>query len=180
MAIKKKAKEEKTKASKNNRGRVSRAERIERKLKRIEGTPVKIKDITYTVKVHAICPVEIPGYIQQRDDKGVIIRHKKSNGGSRTRLSSFSNHQVIEIYGNVKEPGSVTVMKQIEIRSVTGKLVSNNDGIIIISNNGEESLINTNTPGITVEMFADEESTGVSNRGKKKKKEKYEDDDGDL
>ena len=184
----------KEKKVRNTANRLTRADKIGKRLKNINHkTSFKAKSALFTFRVLARQAVEIGGFIVSEHTDSVLFRHKRSNAAKRMVVSRFSHADLIELYGAPGEVSSVTVMRDVLVREVVGKLVEDKHGVMTIQTASGETVKIFQHSGVRIEVSADDESNeeggkkskkskkaDKAEKPKKKKSKKSDDDDDDL
>lgn len=142
--------------------------RIAKKSASISTNKVKPSDLPHDIIIEAVQAVELIGYIADRNDNSVTIRHKKGHGSSSQLVSTFGQNQIISVLGNAGEHGSVLALIPTPVRVYQGfTLKFSGDTIIATSIETSEVIhINTRVPGHTVRCTVNETAAA-------KKYEKY-------
>lgn len=184
---------EKAKAPARTNRKVSRAEKVARRLNGISAkTPFKLKNAIFTVEAIAKVPQSIQGYIVSRDADTIVFRHKRSNASKKMVVTIFPVADVLELFGNEGEVSELTVMRETPIRKAQGT-VSCSGNAVTVKTTGGESVTFYRSSSVVVNIYAeDEEGSTPSARGPKKadtkvvdiktkkKKRAVDDDDGEL
>lgn len=195
MAKEKKVKE--GKKPRNTANRLSRADKLSKRLKNISAkTGFKLKSALFTVTVYARQAVEIGGFLIQDSGDTVVLRHKRSSAAQRMVVSRFHRSEVIEVFGAVGEVSSVTVNREVAIREIKGaKLIEDSKGILTIQTASGETVKLYQHEGVRITATAEDDSAAEGggkkskkskdakpekSGKKKKKKAKDEDEDDDL
>lgn len=162
----------------------ARSDKASKRLRGVKsGTGLKLSKAIHTVNVYAKVPVVISGFLVSRSANFVVFRHRKSSGSKKTRITTFPRNVVIEVFGNVGEPGQITVWKKNLINTLKGHVtLSEKQGAIRITDLvNEEPTVIYLSDHIEVDVFADEEEKAqrLPKRKKGAKKSKAEDEDDD-
>ena len=137
-----------------------RSDKARKRLRGVNaGTGLKLGKAIHTVHVYARVPVVIPGFLVSRDANFIVFRHRKSSGSKKTRITTFPRNVVIEVFGNVGEPGQVTVWKKHLINSLKGyvKLNSEMGALRVTDILTEEPSVIYLSDSIDIDIYADEE-----------------------
>lgn len=197
MAKKEKDVKKKDKGSKevkvSKRGgakRLSRSDKIAKRMRNISAkSSVKVSGAKFTVEVFHRQPVELHGYIVEQGTDYVIFRHKKTNASKRMVLTRFANKDIIELFGKPGELAALTVLRDVKIREIEGKISNEKNGIVVVTTpSGETVTLFPNEHVTTVISLDEEKASGSSGsskkdksekKGKKAKKKPVDDDDDD-
>lgn len=163
----------KAKAKRSTANRLTRADRLMKRLRNIEAASgFKVKGAQYTVQVFARAPVEIPGYLIEENNNYVALRHKRTNASKRTVVSRFNLQDVVEVFGAVGEVSSVTVMREELVREVVGSIISENANSIVIRTVSDETVKLIRNASTRIECVASDDELASGKKGKKAKAEK--------
>lgn len=170
------AKEKKPKGDKKNRNtanRLSRADKLSKRLKNISAkTGFKVKSALFTFTVYARQVVEIGGFLIQDSGDTVVLRHKRSSAAQRMVVSRFHRSEVVEVFGAVGEVSSVSVIREVPIREIKeAKLIEDSKGVMTIQTAGGETVKLYQHEGVRITAVADDDSAAEGG-GKKSKKDK--------
>lgn len=160
----------------------SRSEKAGKRLRGVKsGVGLKLTKAIHTVNVYAKTPVVVSGFLVSRDKNFVVFRHRKSNGSKKTRITTFPRNVVIEVFGNVGEPGQVTIWKKNLINTLKGyvTLSSKQGAVRIVDLVNEEPTVIYLSDHIDIDIFADEEEKAqrLPKRKKGAKQSKADDDE---
>lgn len=156
--------EKSTKKTNVVRGKVARATKLERKLNGTSAkTPFSLKTGLFTVTAFAQSPVEIPGYLVERNDTHTVFRHKATSASKKMVVSVFDNSKVLEQLGKVGEVGSVTVLQRKAFVTVIGTIKFDGGFVVVTTEDGEVSRFNTG-PDVEIKGL-DLEGSQASGRG---------------
>lgn len=147
--------------------RLTRTDRIARRLKTVEPTSAfKVKGAVFAIRIFAVTPEEIQGYILAQDEHSVTMRHKRTSASKRMVISRFPYNSILESFGSVGEISSVTVMRETIVREYSGSVVAESQNLLTIKTVDGET-VNINKLAARVELVADDEE-GKPAKGKKK------------
>lgn len=166
-------KEKKEKKARNTANRLTRSDKIAKRLKNISAkTSFKVKSAMFTFTVLARQVVEIGGYLVQETSESVVLRHKRTNASQRMVVSRFHRSEVVEVFGAVGEVSSVTVFREVPVREVVGKLIEDSKGVMTVQTAGGETVKLYQHEGVRITVSADDEAGSEKGEGKKSKKDK--------
>jgi hypothetical protein len=172
---KEKVKDKGAKKVRGTANRLSRADKMQKRLKGISAkTGFKAKSALFTFTVFAPQVVEIPGFIVSQQADSVLFRHKRTNASKRMLVSRFAGKDIIELYGNEGETSSITVMREVPVREVVGKLIEDKNGVMTIQTASGETVKIFQNSNVRVEVSVEDE-TEAGESGKKSKKDKKAD-----
>lgn len=173
MAKEKKEKGAKVKKTRGTANRLTRADKMQKRLKGISAkTGFKAKSAMFTFTVFAPQVVEIPGFIVSQQADSVLFRHKRTNASKRMLVSRFAAKDIIELYGNEGELSSITVMREAAVREVVGKLIEDKNGVMTIQTASGETVKIFSNNSVRVEVNVEDEAGAEGSSGKKSKKSK--------
>lgn len=152
--------------------------RIQKKSGSIGTSKVKPSDLPHDILIESVHAVELIGFITDRTDNSVTIRHKRGHGSSAQIVSTFGPNQTLAILGETGTHGSVIAQISAPVREYKGfkiKYVGNMIHATSIET-GEVIHINTNLPGYTVRPTVNETAAakkyGIAAPAKVKKGDK--------
>lgn len=161
------------------RGRTLAKDKIAKRMSRAGKSTVNVKTAVFTVEVIDDMNADtIEGIIVGQNPNVVNLRHKRSRGGQRMRVSSIPQSDVIAVYGDAGEAGSVIVRRPKVIHTCSGNITHEKGFMIVTSDvTGEVTRIPLGRPDIRINAFVDEDSTSKSTRGAKKRRAAKADDE---
>lgn len=176
--------------------RLSRTDKIAKRMRNISAkSSVKVSGAKFLVETFHRQPVELHGYIIEQGTDYVIFRHKKTNASKRMVLTRFANKDIIELFGKPGELAALTVLRDVKIRELEGKISNEKNGIVVVTTPSGETVTLFPNEHVTVVISLDEDKASggsskkdkAEGKGKKKGKGKpkdldddEEDDDDDL
>lgn len=174
MAKKEKVKGEKK--ARNTANRLTRADKIEKRLRGVSAkTSFKAKSAMFKFQVYRLTPVAVHGFILAENADSILLRHKRTNASKRMVVSRIAHSDIIELYGTVGETSSAMVVKEVQIHEVVGRLVEDKGGVMTIQTaSGETVKLYQNAQSRIEVSVEDEGGEGEASSGKKKKKDKGE------
>ncbi|QZE58204.1 hypothetical protein MPK70_gp328 [Erwinia phage pEa_SNUABM_33] len=134
------------------------ASRIAKKSGSISTSKVKPAELPHDILIETVQAVELIGFITDRTDNSVTIRHKKGHGSSAQIISTFGPNQILSILGDAGQHGSVTALVNAPVREYKGFTVKYVGAMIHATSveTGEVIHINTALPGFNVRPTVNE------------------------
>ena len=166
------------KATKSNSLVPTLAQRIAKKSGSISTSKVKPAELPHDILIESVHAVELIGFITDRTDNSVTIRHKRGHGSSAQVVSSFGPNQLLTVLGEAGSHGSVRAMVSAPIVELKGFTVKFDGDTIIATSveTGEVINVNTALPGHTVRCSVSESAAakkyGTAAPAKSKKADK--------
>ncbi|QZE58891.1 hypothetical protein pEaSNUABM28_00334 [Erwinia phage pEa_SNUABM_28] len=132
--------------------------RIAKKSGSIGTSKVKPSDLPHDIVMETVLPVELIGFITDRTENSVTIRHKKGHGSSAQIVSTFGPNQLLSVLGEAGSHGSVIALINAPVREYKGFNVKYKGSTLIATSveTGEVVEVNTALPGITVRATVNE------------------------
>lgn len=126
--------------------------RIAKKSGAISTTKIKPSEYPHDILIESVHAVELIGFITDRTENSVTIRHKRGSGSSAQVISTFGPNQTLSVLGEAGGHGSVIALINSPIREYKGFKVKYKGNFIIATSihTGEVIEINTALPGYTV------------------------------
>ena len=160
--------------------------RVERIAKRVKSdiTKLAIQKIPHTVIVSATQVCEVQGFLFDKTDTTLSLRHRARSGSSRQIVSSFDLSDVIELVGEVGGPAQVLVRQDVELRKLPGQYVTFKGNVIVAKDSKTSEVTEfRRTPYAKLSVVADDvksPKSGVSEKpagksGKSGKGSNFED-----
>lgn len=178
MAKDKSVKAKGDKKVRNTAGRLTRADKIAKRLRGVSlKAAIKPSKTNFTFKVYTKSNVDINGSIVSEHSDSILFLHKRTNASKRMVVSRIARRDLVELYGSVGEVSAATVIREVQIREVVGKLVEDKDGIMTIQTASGETVKLYENEGTRIEVSVEHESEAAP-AGKKSKKAKADKDDG--
>lgn len=156
------------------------AQRIAKKSGSIGTSKVKPSELPHDILIESVHAVELVGFITDRTETSVTIRHKRGHGSSAQIVSTFGMNQVLSVLGEAGSHGSVTALISAPVREYKGFKVKYIGAMIQATSveTGEVIHINTALPGHTVRPTVNETAAakkyGTPAPAKADKKDKSE------
>ena len=169
-----------SKVAKNSSLVPTLAQRIAKKSGSIGTSKVKPSELPHDILIESVHAVELIGFITDRTENSVTIRHKRGFGSSAQIVSTFGPNQILSVLGEAGTHGSVTALISAPIREYKGFKVKFVGTMIHATSveTGEVVQINTALPGYTVRPTVNETAAakkyGTPAPAKAAKKDKAE------
>lgn len=146
------------KASKNTNLTPTLVSRIAKKSGSISTSKVKSSDLPHDIVIEALQAVEIIGFITDRTENSVTIRHKRGFGSSAQIVSTFGPNQILSVLGEAGSHGAVVANIIAPVREYKGFKVKYVGNMIHATSveTGEVIHINTALPGFNVRPTVNE------------------------
>lgn len=154
------------------------ASRIAKKSGSISTSKVKPADLPHDILIETVQAVELIGFITDRTENSVTIRHKKGHGSASQIVSTFGPNQILAVLGEAGQHGSVTALINAPVREYKGFNVKYVGAMIHATSveTGEVVHINTALSGFTVRATVNENAAakkyGIAAPAKAKKADK--------
>lgn len=134
------------------------ASRIAKKSGSISTSKVKPADLPHDILIETVQAVELIGFITDRTENSVTIRHKKGHGSASQIISTFGPNQILAVLGEAGQHGSVTALINSPVREYKGFTVKYVGSMIHATSveTGEVIHVNTALPGFTVRPTVNE------------------------
>lgn len=132
--------------------------RIAKKSGSIGTSKVKPSDLPHDVVIETVQAVELMGFITDRTENSVTIRHKRGHGSSAQIVSTFGPNQLLSVLGEAGGHGSVIALINAPVREYKGFNVKFKGTTIVATSveTGEQVEVNTNLQGFTVRATVNE------------------------
>ena len=178
MAKEKSGKVKEGKKVRNTAGRLTRADKI---AKRLRGVSLKVSikpaKTQFTFRVFAKSNVDINGSIVSEHSDSILFLHKRTNASKRMVVSRIARRDLVELFGSVGEMSSATVFREVQIREIVGKLIEDKDGVMTIQTASGETVKLYENADTRIEVSVEHEVEAAP-AGKKSKKDKGDKADG--
>ena len=147
-----------SKAQKNTNLTPTLTSRIAKKSGSIGTSKVKPSELPHDILIESVHAVELIGFITDRTENSVTIRHKKGHGSASQIVSTFGLNQILSVLGEAGSHGSVTALVASPVREYKGFKVKYVGAMIHATavETGEVIHINTALPGHTVRATVNE------------------------
>lgn len=132
--------------------------RIAKKSGSISTSKVKPADLPHDILIETVQAVELIGFITDRTENSVTIRHKRGHGSSAQIVSTFGPNQILSVLGEAGSHGSVIANISAPVREYKGFTVKFVGNFIHATSveTGEVVHINTALPGYNVRPTVNE------------------------
>ncbi len=136
----------------------SLASRIAKKSGSIATSKVKPSTLPHDILIETVQAVELIGFICDRTEDSVTIRHKRGHGSSAQIVSTFGPNQLLSVLGEAGQHGSVIALINAPVREYKGFTVKYSGAMLQATSveTGEVVQINTALPGYTVRPTVNE------------------------
>lgn len=151
----------------SKKGTFTRTSRIAKAAGRVEKlgssklSTKQIGALQATVRVTAMQPTQVQGFILSQDENGVVLRQSKSSGSSKPAVKHYMAKDILACTGTVNSVGVLTVLAQSDVRDLCLRRASvefDGSNVIATDNDtGDVITINRNLPGINVDIVVIEE-----------------------
>jgi hypothetical protein len=133
--------------------------RIERIAKRVKSdiTKLVVTKIPHTVIVTSNQFAEVQGFLFDKTDTTISMRHRARSGSSRQITSTFDLADVVELVGEVGGPAQVIVRQDVELRKLPGQGIQIKNGVVVAKDLKTNEVTEFRRhPGIKLLVVADD------------------------
>ena len=126
--------------------------RIQKKSGSIGTSKAKPSELPHDILIETVQAVELIGFITDRTENSVTIRHKRGHGSSAQVVSTFGPNQTLSVLGEAGGHGSVIALINAPVREYKGFTIKYKGATIVATSveTGEVIEVNTALPGFTV------------------------------
>jgi hypothetical protein len=134
----------------------TRIARIEKRVKS-DITKLVITKVPHTIIVTATQVCEVQGFLFDKTDTTISMRHRARSGSSRQIVSTFDLADVIELVGEVGGAAQVLVRNEVELRKLPGQAVQFKGNVVVAKDmkSGEVTEFRR-TPYAKISVVADD------------------------